>query len=91
MPLIIARILKLAKDTAAIGIAHIVEQIQTGRQMIYVDGVLIGQASNPIHGRPVIRKNDDFEEWPKADVIWISTVPVASCYVPQVGELIVIA
>jgi predicted metal-dependent peptidase len=30
-------------------------------------------------------------EWPKADVLWISTVPVSGRYVPPVGELIVIA
>lgn len=64
VPLIITSILELMKASCGMSIAHIVKHADDSKQVVYVDGVLVGHVTNPVHGLTVLVTNDEFSEWP---------------------------
>ena len=64
VPLVITSILELVKKSSGVSVAHIVRQAGSTKQVVYVDGVLVGQATNPVHGLTVMVTDDEFDEWP---------------------------
>jgi len=64
IPLMITSILELVKESSGLNIAHVVRHTSSHRQMVYVDGLLMGQVTNPVHGLTVLITDDEFENWP---------------------------